>query len=98
LIAKFLLKKRHLSPTHSATQYIPCEKEDPLVISTVPDVYVSGHIHKPEISYYNNLLVIASSCWQSKTPLEEKYGHEPEPCKVPILYLKDGSVKILDFS
>lgn len=98
LISHFLLKKRHLAPTHSSTQYIPCENEDPLVISSVPDVFVSAHIHRSDVSSYNNLLTISCSCWQSKTPLEEKYGHEPDPGKVPILHLKTGEVKMLDFS
>lgn len=97
LIAQFLLKKRHLAPTHTATQYIPCEEEDPLVISLVPDVFVSAHVHRSDVSSYNNLLAISCSCWQSKTPLEEKYGHEPDPGKVPMLHLKTGEVKMLDF-
>ncbi len=98
LIAHFLLKKRHLAPTHSSTQYVPCENEDPLFISSVPDVFVSAHVHRSDVSSYNNLLTISCSCWQSKTPLEEKYGHEPDPGKVPMLHLKTGEVKMLDFS
>ncbi len=97
LISSFLLKKRHLAPTHTSTQFIPCENEDPLVVSSVPDVFVSAHLHKSDISSYNNLLTICCSCWQAMTPLEEKIGHKPDPGKVPMLHLKTGEVKMLDF-
>lgn len=97
MISSFLLKKRHLAPTHTSTQFIPCENEDPLVISSVPDVFVSAHLHKSDISSYNNLLTICCSCFQAMTPLEEKIGHKPDPGKVPMLHLKTGEVKMLDF-
>ena len=94
---QFLLKKRHLAPTHTSTPYYPGE-QDFHVIKNVPDIFVSGHIHKSAISTYNNILTISCSCWQSKTAYQEKFGHEPDPCKVPILNLKTGKVNMLDFS
>ncbi|UZE93746.1 MAG: metallophosphoesterase [Candidatus Pacearchaeota archaeon] len=97
MIIHFLLKKRHLAPTHTSTTYYPGEK-DYLVIRNVPDIFVSGHIHKSAISSYNNILTISCSCWQLKTAFQEKFGHEPDPCKVPILNLKTGKVNMLDFS
>lgn len=97
LILHFLLNKRHVAPTHASTRYFPCEK-DSLVIRTVPDIFVSAHIHKSSISHYNNIVVISCSCWQSKTPYQEKFGHEPDPCKVPIFDLKTGKINVIDFS
>jgi len=97
MIIHFLLKKRHLAPTHTSTTYYPGE-QDYLVIRKIPDIFVSGHIHKSAISSYNNILTISCSCWQSKTAYQEKFGHEPDPCKVPILNLKTGKVNMLDFS
>jgi DNA polymerase II small subunit len=97
-IIKHLLKHRHLSPTHSANVYIPSEKEDPLVIKTVPDIIVTGDMHRTDIDVYNNILIICGSCWQSITPFEEKVGNIPDPCKVPMLNLKTREIKILDFS
>ncbi len=97
MIIHFLLKKRHLAPTHTSTPYYP-GKEDYLVIRKTPDIFVSGHIHKSAISTYNNILTISCSCWQKKTAYQEKFGHEPDPCKVPILNLKTGKVNMLDFS
>ncbi len=97
MVMHFLLKRRHLAPTHTSTTYFPCDV-DHLLIETVPDIFVSGHIHKPAISYYNNILTISCSAWMSKTPFQEKMGHEPDPCKVPLLNLKSGKVNMLDFS
>lgn len=97
MIIHFLLRKRHLAPTHTSTTYYPYEK-DLLTVRMIPDIFVSGHIHKSAVSYYNNILTISCSCWQGKTAYQEKFGHEPDPCKVPLLNLKTGKVSVLDFS
>ena len=98
VILKELLKKRHLAPTHGECDYVPMENKDPLVIDIVPDIIATGDLHKPEVSMYNNILLVASSCWQSKTPFEEKVGNNPDPCKVPVFNLKSREIKIFDFS
>jgi DNA polymerase II small subunit/DNA polymerase delta subunit B len=91
-----LLKHRHLAPTHGSTQYFPLEK-DPLIIDEVPDIMVSSHTHKCATSYYNNVLVVSTSCWEAMTPYQEKFGNEPDHCKVPMINLKTREIKILDF-
>ena len=95
-IMAFLLKNRHLAPSHSSTQYLPSE-EDALLIKKVPDIFVSAHTHKSAVSYYNNILMISTSSWEGKTAYEEKMGNEPDFCKVPLFNLKTGAIKILDF-
>ncbi len=95
-IMTYLLKNRHLAPTHSSVQYLPLE-EDPFIIKKVPDIFVSAHTHKSSVAYYNNILTISCSCWESKTPFQEKMGNEPDFCKVPMLNLKTRQIKILDF-
>ncbi len=95
-IMKYLLKNRHLAPTHASTQYFPLE-EDPLLIKKVPDIFVSAHTHKSAVSYYNNVLVVSVSCWEAMTPYQEKFGNQPDHCKVPIFNLKTREVKVLDF-
>lgn len=97
-VIKYILRKRHLAPTHSLVTYTPCEDEDSLFIHEIPDIFLSGDLHRPEISEYNGVLLIASSCWQSITPFEEKVGNNPDPCKVPIMNLKTREIKMLDFS
>src|SRR3972149_6877441 len=95
-IMKYLLKNRHLAPTHNSVLSFPHER-DPHLISNAPDILFSGHTHKSAVSYYNNILVISSSSWEGKTPYQEKFGNEPDHCKVPLLNLKTRAVKILDF-
>lgn len=97
-VVKCMLKHRHLSPMHSANVYVPSEKEDFLAIKEVPDIFVTGDIHRTDINTHNNILIICCSCWQSITPFEEKVGNQPDPCKVPMLNLKTREITILDFS
>jgi len=97
-IVKYMLKHRHLSPTHTSNVYIPSEKEDSLAIKETPDIIVTGDLHRTDVDLYNNILIICCSCWQSMTPFEEKVGNQPDPCKVPMLNLKTREIKILDFS
>ncbi len=95
-IMKFLLKHRHLAPTHTSTQYFPLEK-DGLLIREIPDIFVSGHTHKSGLAYFNNILVISVSSWEGFSSYQEKFGNKPDHCKVPMLNLKTRQVKILDF-
>jgi len=97
-IAKYMLRHRHLSPTHSANVYVPNEKEDSLAIKEVPDILALGDLHKTDVDIYNNILTISASCWQSTTPFEEKVGNHPDPAKVPMINLKTREIKILDFN
>lgn len=97
LIMKFLLQRRHLAPTHESTVYIPHSHGDPLVISKIPDFFVSGHIHKSYVSNYRGVTMICGSCWQAKTAFQERVGHNPEPARVPVVDLHTRKVKILRF-
>lgn len=97
LIMKFLLKRRHLAPTHTSTLYTPDTTQDPLVIAKAPDFFVTGHIHKSIAANYKNITLVSGSCWQSKTAFQEKVGHNPEPGRVPIVNLKTREIKILKF-
>ncbi|PIU75938.1 DNA polymerase II [Candidatus Pacearchaeota archaeon CG06_land_8_20_14_3_00_35_12] len=97
LIVQFLLKKRHLAPMHTSTLYFPSEI-DPLLLTEAPDILVSAHMHKSAISSHNKITTICCSCWQSKTAFQEKVGHEPDTCKVPIMNLKTNKINIIDFN
>ncbi len=97
LIMKFLLQKRHLAPSHTSTLYIADPERDNLVIDPIPDFFVTGHIHKSCVSQYRNVTLICGSCWQSTTSFQEKLGHHPEPCRVPVINLNTRKVKVLRF-
>ena len=95
-IMEYLLKHRHLGPAHASSQQAPLE-EDGLIIQDVPDIFVSGHTHKMELNYYNNILMISTATWEKQNKYQERMGNKPDFCKVPLLNLKTGQVKILDF-
>ncbi|MEM4318363.1 MAG: metallophosphoesterase [Candidatus Pacearchaeota archaeon] len=96
-LLKFFLQKRHLAPTHGSTVYSPTD-EDFFIIKKVPDVFVTAHIHKTGATHYKNIILISTSCWQSRTPYQEKFGHIPDPCKIPLFNTKTKGVHILDFN
>lgn len=95
-LIKFLLKRRHLAPSHPSTLSVPM-KQDPLIIDPTPDVMVTGHIHKAKIAEYKGITTIAASCWQKNTSFQEKHGLHAEPARVPFLNLKTGKAKLLHF-
>ena len=97
LIMRFLLQRRHLAPTHTSTLYIPDPEKDPLIIEHVPDIFLSGHVHRAAVNNYRGTLIVVSSCFQAKTSFQEKVGHEPTPCHVPVINLQTRQVKILNF-
>jgi DNA polymerase II small subunit len=96
LIMKYLLKNRHLAPTHASIQYFPSER-DSHIIREIPDIFLAGHTHKSAVTYYNNVLCISVSGWERLTEYMEKRGAKPDFCKIPLLNLKTRSIKILDF-
>ncbi len=95
-IMAYLLKNRHLAPSNSSTQYFPSE-EDNLLIKKIPDIFVSGHTHKMEISSYKGVLIISVAAWEQETEYQKRKGVKPDFCKVPMLNLKTRAIKILDF-
>jgi len=97
-VVREMLKRRHLSPIYGLMDYIPFTDNDPMVIDIVPDIIATADQHRAEISSYNNILMIASSCWQSITPFEKKVGNVPVPCRVPLFNLKTRETKIINFS
>jgi len=96
---EFILKKRHLTPTHISSMYIPDVEKDPLVINRIPDFFVTGHIHHDiKISSYKNITLIGCSAFQNITAYQEKLGHTNViPAKVPVVNLKTREIKIMDF-
>ena len=97
LIQQFLLKRRHLAPAFKSTPYLPAYQEDPLLIRTIPDIMITGHIHYSSVANYRGVTMMSGSCWQACTKFQEKLGHEPEPGMVPVVNLKTREVNVLNF-
>jgi DNA polymerase II small subunit len=97
LIMKFLLKRRHLAPTHGSNTYIPDPEQDPLVIDRVPDLFITGHIHRASSATYRGVTMINASAWCDVTANQEKRGLEPQPSRLPIINLQTRDVRIINF-
>ena len=76
---KILLKARHLSPIYGQRTPISPEQEDILVITEVPDILHSGHIHVMDIQNYRGTLIVNSGAWQNQTPFQQTMGIIPTP-------------------
>jgi len=96
-LIEFLLKRRHLAPSHKSTLTVPT-RSDMLLIRKVPDIFTTGHIHKVKLASYRGILTIASSCWQKNTSFQDRVGLKAEPAKVPIVNLQTMRASVLDFN
>lgn len=97
LILEFLLKRRHLAPTHGSTLIIPDAEEDFLLIDKIPDFFATGHIHRTSVSNYKNITCINTSAWTETTEDQIKRGLEPQPGRIILVNLKTREVKVMNF-
>jgi DNA polymerase II small subunit len=96
-VMKYLLQRRHLSPFHKANQKVINSEYDPMIIRKIPDIFVTGHVHKCSIQSYRNVTLLCGSAWEDLTEMNEKFGFVPEPCRLPLINLKTRQVKVLKF-
>ncbi|MFH1649404.1 MAG: metallophosphoesterase [Candidatus Woesearchaeota archaeon] len=97
LIMKYFLQRRHLAPSHKSTLYVPTPQKDPLVISTIPDFFITGHTHCVTVTNYRNITLINGSCWAGMSEDQEKRGITPAPARIILVNLKTRAVKIMNF-
>ncbi len=97
LIMKFLLQRRHLAPSHTSNTYVPDPEEDPLTIERVPDLFITGHIHRVASASYRGVTMVNASTWGDITEDQEKRGLEPQPARLPLINLQTRDVKIINF-
>jgi DNA polymerase II small subunit len=76
---KILLKARHLSPIYGQRTPIAPELEDMMVITEVPDILHSGHVHVIDVQNYRGTLIVNSGAWQSQTKFQQTMGVVPTP-------------------
>jgi DNA polymerase II small subunit len=97
-VMKLMLKKRHLSPTYGGYTPLAPEHEDFMLISQVPDIFVTGHVHTSSIDNYRGVTLINASSWQSQTSYQKMMNFVPDSAKLPIVDLKTGNATAMDFS
>jgi DNA polymerase II small subunit len=95
---KVLLKARHLSPTYGERTPIAPEQEDMMVISEVPDILHSGHVHVVDIQNYRGTLIVNSGAWQAQTKFQQTMGISPTPGIAVVVNLATLQPFLQDFN
>ena len=95
---KVLLKARHLAPTYGERTPVAPEQEDMMVITDVPDIFHSGHVHVTDVQSYRGTLVVNSGAWQSQTRYQQTMGITPSPGLVILVNLATLQPSIQDFN
>src|ERR671914_753992 len=95
---KVLVKARHLAPTYGERTPIAPEQEDMMVITEVPDIFHSGHVHVVDVQSYRGTLVVNSGAWQSQTKYQQTMGITPTPGVAVIVNLATLQPVVYDFN
>ena len=93
-----LLKKRHVAPQFGGRNRLAPEKEDYLVIDTVPDIFHTGHVHKLGWGKYHNVMAINSGCWQAQTDFQKSVNIDPDAGFAPVVDLDTLNLTVHDFN
>lgn len=97
-VMKVMLKKRHLAPVYGGYTPIAPEHIDYMIITKVPDIFVTGHVHISSIDNYRGVLLINASSWQAQTSYQKMLNFIPDSAKLPIVNLKTGNATTMDFN
>lgn len=92
-----MILRRHMVPVYGLRTPIAPEHKDYLAIDTVPDVFITGHVHASGLENYRGVTLINASCWQSQTAYQKMHGFMPEPSRVPVIELDTGKPWMIDF-
>ena len=93
-----MLQRRHLASVYGKRTPIAADKQDRLLIDTVPEVLHTGHIHVTGITQYRGVLGINAGAWQSQTAFQKQMNLNPTPAQAVVLDLQTLVPEVLDFS
>ena len=97
-IMKEMLIRRHLAPIYGQKTPIAPEHQDYLLIDRLPDIFVTGHIHKTAVENFRDISLINASAWQSQTKYQKMMNFNPDPGNVISANLQTGKLKIINFT
>ena len=92
-----LLRRRHLAPKYGGKTPLIPSQNDYHVIETVPDIFITGHVHSHTIGNYKGVRYVNSSTWQSQTDYQKMMNFSPNPSMFTLFDLKSKSTIIRDF-
>ncbi|MEA3143022.1 MAG: polymerase small subunit [Thermoplasmata archaeon] len=96
-VMKQMLQSRHLAPLYGERTPVAPEHKDYLVISEVPDLFVTGHVHVPGIESYRGVQMVNCGTWQSQTAYQKMLNFTPDPARMPLIDLQTLRGTLVDF-
>ncbi len=91
-IMKTMLKFRHIAPICGQKIPLAPEQEDHLAIKDLPDVFVTGHVHKFAMDTYRGVKLLNASAWQAQTEYQAMMNFVPDPCRIAVLDTATGNI------
>ncbi len=92
-----MIDRRHLAPSWGGKTPLSPEPEDRLVISEIPDIFVTGHVHGHHTETYKGVSLVHSSTWQDQTSYQRMLGFQPKPCILTVVNLHTHAVASIPF-
>lgn len=93
-----MIKSRHLAPIYGQKTALAPERKDYLLIQTIPDIMITGHVHNIGCKNYKGVRMINASTWQNQTEYQKMHNFNPVPGIMPMVHLGNGAVELKDFS
>ncbi len=91
-VMREMMNSRHLAPIYGQKTALAPEKKDFMVVETVPDIFVSGHVHGYGYMEYSGVKMINASTWQDQTDYQKMHNFNPKPGIMPMVHLGTGLV------
>lgn len=95
---KEMCMRRHVAPIYGGKNAISPENKDYLVMERLPNIFVTGHIHKVGQGIYNGVRLLNASTFQNQTPFQKQHNFNPTPCVFPTIDLSNGLIKMHNFN
>tara|TARA_B110000003_G_scaffold251711_1_gene265679 strand:- start:3552 stop:5165 length:1614 start_codon:yes stop_codon:yes gene_type:complete len=93
-----MLERRHLAPSWGGKTPLSPEPEDSMVIGTIPDIFVTGHVHGQFIGDHKGTTIVHSSTWQDQTDYQRMLGFQPKPCILTVINLHTHASASIPFA
>ena len=92
-----MLLRRHLAPAYGLRTPIMAARQDRLVISPVPEILHTGHIHICGMSRYRGVLGVNAGTWQGQTTFQKQMNIHPTPARAVVVDLETLQPSVVDF-
>jgi DNA polymerase II small subunit len=93
-----MMTRRHLAPQWGGKTPLSPEPEDNLVITTIPDIFVTGHVHGHACTDFKGTTLVCSSTWQDQTSYQKMLGFQPKPCILTVVNLGTHKTASIPFA